>query len=189
MRWSWISLLLLASLPPVARADGGTVRLSERRHGYQITVFTSPNPWRAGPVDVSVLVQELASGDPLTDLDITIDLTPLDHAGPTLRARATSSTATNKLFHAAEFDLPHPGRWRVAVTGPVLIAESCVFDLEADAPPPSWLPLAPWLGWPLLVIALFIVHQYLTRRRSIPADLTAAAPSSTLTAPDRELSW
>lgn len=177
MRWSGISLLLLASLPAIVRADGGTVRLSERRHGHQITVFTSPQPWRAGPVDVSVLVQDAASGDPLTDLEITVDLISLDPAGPSLRARASSSTATNKLFHAAEFDLPHPGRWRVEVlvAGPAL-TESCVFDLEAGAPPPPWLRLAPWIGWPFLAIALFIVHQYLVRRRAGPPPRPATGP-------------
>ena len=45
----------------VARADGGVVRLRQRAGGYQIAVFTSPTPIRAGPVDVSVLVQDAAT--------------------------------------------------------------------------------------------------------------------------------
>ena len=44
-------------------ADGGTVRLSEEQGRYRITVFTAPAPLRAGPVDVSVLVQEAATGE------------------------------------------------------------------------------------------------------------------------------
>jgi len=55
-----IAVVCLAS-PAMVRADGGAVRLSERQGGYQITAFTSPTPFRAGPVDISVLVQDAAT--------------------------------------------------------------------------------------------------------------------------------
>ncbi len=38
--------------------DGGAVRFSGQQGDWRITVFTSPTPLRAGPVDVSVLVQD-----------------------------------------------------------------------------------------------------------------------------------
>jgi len=37
--------------------DAGAVRVSQRHGNRQITVFTDPTPLRAGPVDVSILVQ------------------------------------------------------------------------------------------------------------------------------------
>src|SRR6516162_9043756 len=91
----------------LARADGGAVRLRQRAGGYQIAVFTSPTPFRAGPVDVSVLVQDAAY------LKATGD-------GRALECPATTAAATNRLFHAAVFELPEPGRWdvEVAVEGP-----------------------------------------------------------------------
>ncbi len=62
-------ILMLAILSSVilhpsslARADGGAVRLRQRSGGYQIAVFTEPTPLRAGPVDVSVLVQDAETG-------------------------------------------------------------------------------------------------------------------------------
>ncbi|HEV3259998.1 MAG TPA: hypothetical protein VG013_24230, partial [Gemmataceae bacterium] len=52
---------LLSLLPSMAMADGGAIRLSEQKGDYQITVFTAPTPLRAGPVDVSVLIQNAAT--------------------------------------------------------------------------------------------------------------------------------
>lgn len=159
-------VLLLAALSPgVVHADGGTLRLSERQGSYRISVFTSPTPWRAGPVDVSVLVQDAATGDPLTDVAVTITLSSLDQPGTSFVQRATAGPATNRLLQAAEFDLPNAGRWRidVAVEGPQRTGVSR-FELEAGEPLPSWLRLAPWIGWPALVIMLFMVHQFLVRR-------------------------
>ena len=46
-----------------AAADGGSMRSVRKKGGYQITVFTAPTPFRAGPVDISVLVQDASTGD------------------------------------------------------------------------------------------------------------------------------
>jgi len=57
-----ICLLLLSSLilhpSSLLLADGGTVRLSQQQGNYQIAVLTTPTPLRAGPIDISVLVQK-----------------------------------------------------------------------------------------------------------------------------------
>src|SRR5262249_156491 len=63
---------LITVSPGHARADGGTVRLSQRAGGYQVTVFTEPTPLRAGPVDVSVLVQDAATGQALPGAQVTV---------------------------------------------------------------------------------------------------------------------
>ena len=44
-----LSMCTFGSLPSVAIADGGAVRLLERIGNYQIAVFTAPTPLRAGP--------------------------------------------------------------------------------------------------------------------------------------------
>ena len=73
---SIIYLLLVSSflLHPSSflLADGGTVRLSERQGNYRITVFTSPTPLRAGPIDLSVFVQDVTTGEPLSGVQVTI---------------------------------------------------------------------------------------------------------------------
>src|SRR5947209_860762 len=127
-----------------ARADGGAVRLCERASGYQIAVFTSPTPLRAGPVDVSVLVQDAATGECVPDARVTVRLTAPE-GGRALEFPATTEAATNKLFRAAEFQLPEPGWWDVTVAvegphGPVFVR----FGMHADEPPPRWLDLWPW---------------------------------------------
>jgi hypothetical protein len=50
--------------------DGGTILKRETLNGLNVTVFASPSPLRAGPVDVSVLVQD---GDKPV-LDATVEL-------------------------------------------------------------------------------------------------------------------
>lgn len=177
------AIFLTALWPSAARADGGVVRLSQRHGDLQITVFTAPTPWQVGPVDVSVLVQQAATGEPLLEEEVWIALLALDGSTPALRQRASSAAATNKLFQAAEFHLPSAGRWRVEVALPGRGADvASGFELEAAAPPPPWQRLAPWLVWPVAAIVLFAVHQCLVRRRP---PLTDAQASSTLTAPDR----
>jgi hypothetical protein len=156
------------------RADGGAVRLREQAGAYQVTVFTAPTPFRAGPVDVSVLVQEAATGECVPEARATMRLTAR-RTGDVLEYPATAAAATNKLFHAAVFQLPEPGWWDVDIAiegphGPALLR----FGVEADEPPPRWLELWPWFSWPALVVAFFGVHRVLVRRKA-PAVSSSAA--------------
>jgi hypothetical protein len=153
-------VLLLAAWPAGARGDGGTVRLSERVGEYQVTVFTSPTPLRAGAVDVSVLVLD-AAGEP-ADVEVVVRLS---RPGTALRRRATTEAATNKLLRAAVFDLPDAGRWQVTVSveGPRGRGERS-FEVEAAGPLPRWAEVWPWFAWPAGPVVLFGLHQWLRRR-------------------------
>jgi hypothetical protein len=160
---AWLTLGKVGSL---AVADGGALRLAERRGDRLIAVFTSPNPVRAGTVDVSVLVQEAASGRPLTNLAIEVraDLPGNEQARDS--ASATSEAATNKLMQAARLELSDAGRWHVDVIvqgiGPGAPID---FEMEvAEALPPG-LALSLWIAWPLAAVALFAAHQTLVYRR------------------------
>jgi hypothetical protein len=163
--------LLLSSLIPhpssLLRADGGTVRLSERQGNYRLTVFTTPTPLRAGPVDVSVLVQDAATGEPVSDVQVTIEASRRGSPAVTIRHPATTEAATNKLYCAATFDLPEPGWYALEVSVAGALGEAQVhLDLEAADPPPPGFAMWPWVGWPALVILLFSVQQVLIRRRA-----------------------
>jgi hypothetical protein len=153
----------------MARGDGGTVRLSEPRGGYRITVFTSPTPFRAGPVDVSVLVQDAATGEPVTEAAVSVRATPRGRPDADVRHTATTEAATNKLFRAALFELPEPGWWEleVAVDG-ARGAAQVRFDVEAAGPLPGWPVLWTWIGWPAVAVLLFAMHQVLVKRKSPP---------------------
>jgi hypothetical protein len=150
-----------------ARGDGGTVRLRERRGPYEITVFTSPTPLRAGPVDFSVLVQDADSGEPVPDARVKLVLTARDRPRGALHLNASPEMATNKLLQAAVFALPEPGWWDVtaSVAGREGQGEQPVrFAFEAAEPLPPWRTEWPWLAWPAVVVVLFGVHRWLVRR-------------------------
>jgi hypothetical protein len=174
--------LLLSSLilhpASLAFADGGAVRLRERAGGYQVTVFTAPTPLRAGPVDVSVLVLDAATGEYVPGARVTVRLTAR-RTGAVLQYPATAAAATNKLFYAAVFELPEPGWWdiHVDIEGPQGLAY-VQFGVEADSPPPRWLELWPWYAWPALAVALFSLHKVLVRRRPTTpsSSISIAAP-------------
>jgi hypothetical protein len=163
----------LVTLSPChARADGGAVRLCERAGDYQLAVFTTPTPFRAGPVDISVLVQDPATGECTPQAQVTLRLTA-HGSGRVVESPATSEAASNKLFQSAVFELPEAGWWdvEVFVDGPHGPAHAR-FVVEASAAPPRWWDLWPWIGWPAVAVALFGLHKVLVRslrRRAGPS--------------------
>ena len=96
-----------------ARADGGTLRLTGKKGRFQISVFTAPTPFRAGPVDISVLLQDASSGDLVTQGRVIVRMSKAGR--PALEYPATFEAATNKLFRAAQFELPDRGHWEIQV--------------------------------------------------------------------------
>jgi hypothetical protein len=162
---STFAWLFLATSCAPALADGGSVLLSEKTGDYRVTVFGSPLPFRAGPVDIGVLVQDAITGQPLLRARVTVRMTKIGELA--LEYPATQDVATNKLLHAAQFELPAPGRWHLEVRVEGL-QESAVVACEVEALDrlPRWHSLWPWLGWPILVIALFSIHKLLARRKA-----------------------
>jgi hypothetical protein len=168
---SMAGYLLLSSLIPhpssLAWADGGVPRLSEQTGGYVVSVFTSPTPFRAGPVDVSVLVQDAESRELVPDVRVTVRAAPRDRPGMDTSHPASEEAATNKLYRAAVFELPEPGWWDMEVTVEGGRGSAHVrFAVEAADPPPRWWALVLWVGWPALAVALFSLHQVFVWRRS-----------------------
>ncbi len=172
MNWlqilSVIGSLLLWSWCPAARGDGGTLRVCERAGPYQVTVFTAPTPLRAGPLDISVFVQDAATAEPLSTAQVMVRAIPRGHPEEVLAEPATGEAATNKLFRAAVFDLPHAGWWEVevAIDGPRGKAQVHL-AMEAADRLPRWLTLWPWFSWPAVAVLLFAAHQWLVRRRAV----------------------
>ncbi|HEY7327110.1 MAG TPA: hypothetical protein VH592_05710 [Gemmataceae bacterium] len=160
-----ISVLLIQP-PAVLHADGGAVRLSKQIGNYRITVFTSPVPLRAGPVDISVFVQDTATGGPVSEARITVRASPRELPESSIIREATTDAATNKLFQAAVFDLTQPGWWDVQIlidglNDPIGLQ----FQMELSEALPGIWQLAPWICWPAVVVALFCVHKWLVERK------------------------
>jgi hypothetical protein len=158
-----LGLVVLAARP--ARGDGGTLRLSERVGPYRISVFTSPEPLRAGPADVSVFVQDADSGSSLADAVVHLTLTPDGRQGAAVSCTATAEQAVNKLLRAASVDLPAAGPWRidVDVEGPRGSAH-CEVTVMVAEPLPRWRQMWPWFTWPAVPIVLFVLHQFRRQR-------------------------
>jgi hypothetical protein len=171
MLGSLLAALVCLCSPSFLWADGGTVRLSQREGNYRIAVLTAPTPLRAGPIDVSVLVQKATSDELVSEGKVTINATRRGHPGQAISQIATTEEATNKLFRAANFELRQPGWWdfEVVIDGSLGNAHA-YFAAEAGEPLPKWIALWPWFSWPALAIALFGVHQLLvkTKRCQLP---------------------
>lgn len=161
-RLSTLVFALWAASTALVFADGGTVRLSERQGPYRLAVFTSPQPLRAGPVDISVLVQDAVTGEPLQDVAVKLELT--GPAGAALHLRATPGAATNQLFQAAQFELPAAEVWevRVMLDGPRGPAAAS-FTMAAAEAMPRWTQLLFWLALPAVCVLLFVLHQLVLR--------------------------
>ena len=164
--FSLLLFLAILLVPSLAEADGGALRLSEQKDGYRIAAFTTPTPLRAGPVDISVLVQDAATGELEAGAKISIKVNRHDNCGTALVQPATTEAATNKLYYAAAFNLPDAGWYSVEVSIAGALGETKTrFDVEAAEALPAGLDLLAWMSWPVLAIALFLVHQILVRRK------------------------
>jgi len=163
----WLSAFI-AVLPTVSFADGGTIRASKQDATHQVTVFTDPTPLRAGQVDVSVFVQDAGTGQPILGNRVDIEIASRGLPSEEIRLEATSAAASNKLFQAASFNLPHAGWWTftVSVHRPH-DSMRLQFELEAADPLPNWRSLWPWFCWPFFVIALFAMSAF-SRRAPAP---------------------
>ncbi len=159
-------LLLVAALLAFssrAQADGGFVELHQEVGPFVVTVFSAPGPLRAGPVDISVLVQDRASGEPVLDGEIFVRLSR--EGGMTLVERATREVAQNKLLYAALINLPEAGQWELEVTikqG----KETAIILGQVSAAGPTPFLLSYWrsLLLPPIVLAVFALNQLLKRR-------------------------
>ncbi len=158
---------MLLARSPRAQADGGWVCVKQSTGGLAITIFVAPAPVRAGPVDASVMVQDVQTGTPALDAEVTLHVAAGDPGGEPLELAATRAQATNKLLYASQFVLPAPGTWTISATVRRAedVAEATCELTAAEALPPV-LAYWPYLALPPVVVALFALHQWLSRNKS-----------------------
>jgi hypothetical protein len=145
-----------------ASADMGRLVLSEQQGDSRISVFTSPDPLRAGPIDISVLLQHSETGQPIDDADVNLRIISGD-GRDTIHAVATQAAATNKLLRAAVLELPSPGSWEVEINYITdhKPARQVRFTMQVG----QWFAVWPWVSWPAAVVLLFGAHRWLVARR------------------------
>jgi hypothetical protein len=159
--------LLLAFLvyPAWLRADGGVIRLRQASGPFIITVFTTATTLRAGPADVSVMVQDRKSRTVILDATVVLSIEPQTGTAGGPEILASSRLATNKLLKAAVINFPSAGSWllRVGVRrGPQKVEVSTY--LHVAPPLPRVAAIWPYLALPPFAILLFAANQALRRR-------------------------
>lgn len=168
---------LVLSVAPVW-ADGGAIIARQTVNGRAFTVFASPAPLRAGPVDVSVLVQDEKSGKPVLDAEVEVLWSSVSPDSPDWlppccsmetgpgAVTATRGHSQNKFLYSAIVPVRSAGASEFVIrcrTGDQEAVLSC--EIEAGPPRPPVLAYWPFLALPPFAVAGFALHQHLSRRR------------------------
>ena len=168
--WLAVAFLCLVILETVACADLGTVRATKSVEGYDVTLFTAPEPLRAGPVDVSVMVVNHKTGQALVDCQIEILMKPTFEGPASFTVLATREDAQNKLLQAALFDLPEPGQWQVTakITGlpQINLPIELTALVDAFAELPRWRSIWLWLALPIIALVIYVFNQICVASRN-----------------------
>jgi hypothetical protein len=157
-------------------ADGGAILAKQTINGLGLTIFASPAPLRAGPVDVSVLVQD--GQTPVLDATVEVawsasSSSSLEWVPPCCtmesgkeRIPAVRAHSNNRLLYSAIVPMKSSGPSelviRVAQGGREALL-SCVLEVRPPLPPA--LAFWPWLVFPPVAIAGFVLHQNLVKSR------------------------
>lgn len=170
------ALFILIALTSFAFADGGTVIFQKQEGDFQITVFGLPSPLRAGPVDLSVLIQKIETREPILDAQVSLSVTPIAAnlqpgeeiwTPPCCSLKrsddfyvATRDQAQNKLMYHAFFPIPASGKWNLAVE--VRRGNFAHYFIEPITVAPPLKPM--WAYWPLLVLPFLIIGGFVLNR-------------------------
>ena len=164
--FSFLFLLLVCACP--AYADGAHIALRAVAGPYSVTLFTAPEPLVSGPADLSLLVEDAATGAMLSEATADGVL----HCAGAEPARMTLSheAAANKLLLAAGPTMMRPGSCtlvlRIGQPGSPTVSVTAVLQVGEDHRRRTTLLFA--LVLPAGVIVLFLVNQQVKLRRRPP---------------------
>ena len=172
-------VLLLARM---SRADGGAIQFQGDTGPFHVTVFTLPPILSAGPVDVTVLVQDRSKLSPLLDANVTLDLTArgdralgtdawsppscsLDKSAPLTDIPAKLNHGENRLLYGALVQIPNSGSWQLRINIQRDNEKESIGTL-LEVHPPASPPLAYWHLFilPPLGVLGFFLNQKARRR-------------------------
>jgi hypothetical protein len=181
MRTALIFCVILF-LARTSRADGGAIQFQDDTGPFHVTVFTLPPILSAGPVDVTVLVQDRSKLSPLLDASVTLDLIAqgdgapgkdawwppacsLDKSAPLTGIPAKLNHGENRLLYGALLQIPNSGAWQLRINIQRDNERESIGTLLKVNPPAS-PPLAYWhlLILPPLGVLGFVLNQKARRR-------------------------
>lgn len=159
-------------------ADGGVVLARQEVNGLDLTVFASPSPLRAGPVDVSVLVQNPESGQAVLDAEVAVSWSSKSSEAPDwmppccsmddgrTAIPATRGHSQNQFLFSAIVAIRNAGSSELVVQvkaeGKKAMLPCEVKVLPSQAPAMAYWP---FLALPPFAVAGFALHQRLSRKQ------------------------
>lgn len=157
-------------------ADGGRMIATTGTGPYRVTVFASPAAVTAGPVDISVLVQDAETNRWVGDVDVTLHAISPEPAKAPLERDATTSKSNNRMLRSAKLELQQRGVWRIEayLNGPRGQA-TAVCELRVLPPRSKWRTVLPWVLLPIAAVALFALREILFAPKRAAALRSAAA--------------
>ena len=162
-RRPWIVLFFCAGFwgsSAVALADGGGVVFSGESGSVRVTMFVAPVPPRVGPVDLSLLVQDLGSLEPIVGYAAHLTLKGDDATLEPIEAVMDRSGATNALFQSALIEMPLAGTWQVMLEVKTGGTEHAFqFPLTVQTPAARFWDVAIWIVLPLIPLLLFLAGK------------------------------
>jgi len=160
-----MSLMVIATVAFIteAQADGGAMQFTKSAGPFVVTVFTTPSPLRAGPVDISLMIQSRENQQAVLDCLAQVQLSK--EGAMSIRSEATHQAAQNKLLYAAQVNVPESGIWELEAA--IKLGDDSVnVNGSINVAPSSPVVLVYWrsLSLPPVFISLFAVNQWLKRR-------------------------
>ncbi|MBV9273262.1 MAG: hypothetical protein JO333_05155 [Verrucomicrobia bacterium] len=176
-------ILLVTFAVGRAFADGGSVQLHGMAGRFLVTLFAEPPTVRAGQVDLSALIQDSGTAQPVLDAAVTLQLRPVQvqksrqpaWSPPSCaveppkdlnRVALVRSGAANRLLYGAQIEIPSPGTWHVRAD---ISQGSDQATLEGDMEVAPALPPAaaywPFFCLPIAVIGIYVLRNWAVNAR------------------------
>lgn len=153
-----VGLLCSLAFAQAAVADGGHIALHATGGGYTVTLFTAPTPLVTGPADLTLLVQDAATGEVLGDAVATVRLSGEQGELELPMARRAGG---NPLLLGASPLLRTPGSYRLVLRagrrGGAVASFRTVLQVDQDHRRRTTLLFGLLL--PLVAVLLFLVNQ------------------------------
>ena len=154
----WVLTALVAGSP--ARADGPHIAFHGTAGGYAVTLFSAPDPLLAGPAQLTLLVQDAASGAMLPAAQAHGQLA-LSGAAPVALTFTPGGSGTPQLL-LATVPLPRPGAYalqlEVVAQGKTAGEFTGVLPVAENNGKRNTVLWAVFL--PGMCVALFLANQY-----------------------------
>ena len=175
---AWIVLLFCVSFlcsGVTAFADGGAVVFSGESGPVRATLFVEPVPPRVGQFDLSLLLQDRASLEPIAAYGAILTLTSEAVEGDVEQIETVMErgSATNALLQSALIETERAGRWQVTLVVDQVNGSapeySFSFPLEVAPRRARFWDVAIWIALPLIPLLLFLAG----RIRRVARELSA----------------